>query len=115
MSDPMTPERIAEIKARCDAATPGPWFTVFRTCFTSVSTSDTAIGKDGPIVAQAYCGQTNRKVLRNSKRHLIDANNEFIAHSRTDIPDLIDHIKHQDAIIDQLRERLDRAKRIPSI
>ncbi len=79
MTKPMTPERLKEIKARCEAATEGPWlrhenaeymFTVF--------------------VANTSIAETSRCNLRN-KQKLFNA--EFIEHSRQDLPDCLDEIE----------------------
>ena len=85
----ITPERLAEIKARCEKATQGEWFTWFRGpehdgdsgCF-DVSTHD----DDGYRIAMF--DQPNAQ-----------ANRKFCAHARQDIPDLVAHIEEQDAAI----------------
>jgi hypothetical protein len=78
----MTPERLAEIRARAEAATPGPWRVVGR---------DFAI-KGFPQVE-----------LPTKEQHYFPVNfpcdADFIAAARTDIPDLL-------AYVDALREAL---------
>lgn len=65
----ITKERLAEIKARCDAATPGPW------------TSDLDEGS-----------------LRDAGGHILgyvrsDQDREFLAQVRQDVPDLVTEIE----------------------
>jgi len=66
----MTPERLADIKARAEAATPGPWGAV-------------------DFALSTYCGFNNDSLAEPSTFE--DA--VFIAYSRQDIPDLIAEVE----------------------
>lgn len=68
----MTPERLAEIKARADAATKGPW---------KVAEQDLECWIAGPTVVQNQEGAFARP------------NAAFIAHAREDIPDLLAEVE----------------------
>jgi hypothetical protein len=75
----MTDERIAEIEARANAATKGPWVTH--------SMNDACVyadfAEEGRIIDcrwQPVCGIDAFAASRNGR---------FVAHARTDIPDLI--------------------------
>ena len=69
----LTDERIAEVEARCSNATPGPWasyeYMVLNTSEYSIVVCDS--GENGESEKDA----------------------EFIAHARTDIPDLLAEVK----------------------
>ncbi len=80
--NPMTPERLAEIKARCDAATPGPVVVVERGTHYDY---DIAAGPD--IEKQyGFYGYS-----RGMFWHEADA--QFYAHAREDVPDLVAEIE----------------------
>jgi hypothetical protein len=72
MSEPMSPERLAEITARAAAATPGHW--------QANEPVGIVTGRSGPIAVFGGCDQDH-----------IDA--EFIAHSREDVPALLVEIE----------------------
>lgn len=88
----MTPERIAEIRARAEAATPGPWIAE-RDCFDEeeglvwhlFTKQDLENLWSDPIGLWAFFFEES------------DANAEsnatFAAHARQDIPDLLVYIK----------------------
>jgi len=91
MSDLLTPEECAEMRARCEAATEGPWETT------------TALHKNACKWRPIPTG--NVKLLGPSQRyhgktHLFGvADGTFIAAARTDLPRALDTIA-------ALRERL---------
>jgi len=68
---------LAAIRARSDAATPGPWRAFHHATEAEVS----YVGADGHAVAEV--------------RHVADA--EFIAHARTDVPALLARIAELEA------------------
>lgn len=74
---PLQPEELKAIEARCEAATPGPWG---RGCLDEemvyATTEIASTGENGPLVAETYAVNASS-----------DA--DFIAHARTDIPRLI--------------------------
>jgi hypothetical protein len=78
----MTPEELDEIQARVDATPEGPWRTV----------SDGMDGTDwGPVIVSDAKGKTVAE-LPGSKAHREVVGN-FIAHSRTDIPALLEEVR----------------------
>ena len=60
-------KRLAEIEARCNAATPGPWKNVGGYC---------------DVCASDREKEANRQ-----------ANAEFVVHARADVPDLLAEVK----------------------
>ena len=97
----LTPEELKAIRERCEAARPGPW---------SVS----SLGRDvlaTHVTKGPRMMRVRRPILRTFSNPINKSDVEFAAHARSDIPALLAHAKAQDAIIQQLRERLDRAKR----
>jgi hypothetical protein len=80
----MDQQRLDAIRARCEAATPGEWRAYeerFDPCGVELQIYDTnGWAKDlGPIaVLDLHCGQTD--------------NAAFIAHARTDVPDMLDEV-----------------------
>lgn len=83
----LTPEHLAEIKARLEAATPGPWFV----------SSD-----DGCTVSYACVA-----LARMSGSHPVDAANAaLIAHAPTDIAALLAALAERDAEVARLRNLL---------
>ena len=86
----MTPERLAEIRARAEAATEGPWEATWEEGddWWSITGAPQRVGADGPW---ALCPE----VATSDARDPADAT--FIAHARTDVPDLV-------AEIERLRE-----------
>lgn len=86
----MTPEQLAEIEARAEAATPGEWHVC--TC----SLKGACPHDKG--VRMSFCTEG----LPDKAPYPNDA--DFIAHARTDIPDLIAEVKQQQSDVRQLRE-----------
>lgn len=91
----MDQKYISEIKAREQAATPGPWVSVFDLKgFTIYDMS----GEKGKIIAK----------LRNSKCKYKQPDAAFIAHARTDIPALL-------AEVERLTEELESSEKANDI
>lgn len=90
----MIPGEFAAIEARANAATPGPWEHCTK-------------GYDGLplVVAEGYgfpaepLGQSGTHVIET-----MEADAEFIAHSRTDIPALLAAVRERDNTIARVRE-----------
>ena len=82
MTDPMTPERLAEIEARAEAATEGPW-----------EAWDRGIGFEVHVNAECLNSEF-RETFRQ-------ADAEFIAAARTDVPDLLAEVRRLHQIPDQ--------------
>jgi hypothetical protein len=73
----MHPTELDEIEARCDAASPGPWKYPYR-------------GFPGVVGSKRGCLWTSG---RHEGRVNHEADAEFIAHARQDVPDLIAEIR----------------------
>ncbi len=99
-------KEIAEIKARADAATAGPWAEHWGDGFAPDITA-----RAGELAAKKYSMTTEvicvleRFVPRfcGSDFHESRSNAEFIAHSRTDIPRLLDTLTAARAEADALK------------
>lgn len=93
MSAPTTPRgiRLAEIRARVDAATPGEWYA--NDYYQCVGTTRV------PLVA----------VCRDGDAPENKANREFIAEAREDVPFLLDELELALNGLDERRERFGRA------
>ncbi|QAT48568.1 hypothetical protein EQM14_01545 [Caproiciproducens sp. NJN-50] len=89
---------IEEIKAREQAATPGPWISIFDMKGFTVFDM---IGEKGKMIARLF--NSNKKYKRP------DA--DFIAHARTDIPALIENNAAKDQQIATLKKALMQAIR----
>ncbi len=96
----MTPERIAEIEARAEAATDGPWHKD-HDGFGCVS-----IGNYGWVCA----GPNAPAYDEDSEQGHADS--EFIAHARTDVPDLLAYIKVLTEERDEHRDRAEAANNL---
>lgn len=127
MTERMTEERIAEIKARCEAATKGPW-EIWDGPGWCGGGSDLSIGageqwladmeiRDGnnyhERVAHGDCAVSgcticsmNDEISREQK-----ANAEFIIHSRDDIPALLAEVEACHQEIADIREATENAMR----
>ena len=99
----MTPMELAEIEARANAATPGPWEVgvLRRECdhpttnqFTEERSVFPPLGESGPVALAAEGEHEN---------------GAFIAHARTDVPALIAEVKRLRAENDVLRKSADAA------
>ena len=85
----LTKERLAEIEARCEAATPGPWeWDDEAECMRH--------GSKPVMMAMWYYDKCGEVVV---SLDVYDADAEFTAHARQDIPALLDEVK-------RLREQL---------
>ena len=91
MTEPMTPERLAEIEARAEAATEGPWHAWGR-----------GIGFELHLGAAAKCGQIRCEDVNGEFRETFKrADAAFIAAARTDVPDLLAEVRRLHQIPDQ--------------
>jgi len=94
----MTNEELQAIKARCDAATPGPWI---QTPFTH----------NNPYMSIRLRRQSDPRlydVMRDMGWGKNRDNSIFIAHSRQDIPALLAHVEAQAARIKALEMRIQK-------
>ena len=89
----MTKEERAAIRARCEAATLGPWYEYGR----DVITRELKVGET-PYQGEYICEDMEHG----------DA--DFIAHARQDIPELLDALTEKDAEIERLEHALKDAQ-----
>lgn len=91
---PMTPERLDEIEERANAATPGPWFLDDERPLTPCVWT----GYDEALGAEVAEYLTSRGYIRPGDDYPRGCNHpaenmEFIAASRTDVPDLVAEVR----------------------
>ena len=99
----MTPDHLAEVKARAEAATPGPWTADLSEGDCGVYLEDCPRGLED---CDDACPQCDRwEILKGGLvdgpdyvecgeySYFSDNDAEFIAHARTDIPDLIAEVE----------------------
>jgi hypothetical protein len=87
---------LEAIKARADAATPGPWFTEYGYKLAKVMTK-TAKGHGRVMLAQDW-------IPRQGVDGPLQDDAEFIAHARTDIPLLLAEVERLTALIQKQEE-----------
>jgi hypothetical protein len=102
-------QRIAEIEARCEAATPGPWETANKSVRVVGTQQQASFGKYAPNAYEGgICnclGGSSYQTGKNGPINVQARNNAaFIAHSREDIPFLLSLLAAKDAEIERLRE-----------
>lgn len=93
----MTELDLKAIKARCEAATPGPW--------------DVAIGNFSDDVSVVYVGSPGLKGSDQKRYNLSEDDQKFIAHARADVPTLVAEVerlraalmKESDRVVELLR------------
>lgn len=90
MNRPLTPERLAEIREREQAATPGPW-TAHEEWPGSVF----------------HGGDTNLLPIARTTGRMAEANERFIAHAREDVPALLAELDRVRAERDAFADRVD--------
>lgn len=85
MSEPLSEERLAAIRARCEAATPGEWRAYGLDYF----------HEDEPV--QGICNEGTSLLIEVNCNDPGDmqakADAQFIAHARTDVPDLLAEVE----------------------
>lgn len=88
----LTESELAEIRARMDAATPGPWVKV--NAFSSYPECD-----DKDLHFAIHDSQSNQIAFVEENYWVEDyeADSNFIAHARTDVPRLLAHIEALEA------------------
>jgi hypothetical protein len=83
-------DRLAQIQARADAATDGPWASVGRGLVETIPEFD------------LHRFDVMPEIIAATK--LLDADAEFIAHARMDIPALLAMVRERDAALERVRE-----------
>lgn len=108
MTTPLTPDELAAIRARCEAATPGPW------TLSHFSAKDTEDG-DAETHIQCYADADEEEGVSlawvnhwsygdDPPKQESVANALFISRARTDVPRLLDEVERLRTAI---RTRLD--------
>lgn len=115
MAEPMTPERRAEIRARARAATPGPWAYELTGDKDNTWNIGLVLGEDDeqPLSGQIELEQGD--VIEAICEASLDGTPDdaaFIAHARTDVPDLLGEVDQLTARLGALDAALDRAATI---
>ena len=85
----MTPERLQAIRARCEQATPGPWSWA-----------------PGYVLVSARGDRILVLDYTYGPRQLTEADAEFVAHAREDVPALLEEVERLQAEVRALRRRL---------
>jgi len=98
----LTPERLREIKERCERATPGPW-TSLSDDGRGLRTMNIKVVGRSPmmLVAQTAIGTTGGKIYDNGEDGRYD-NAEFIAHAREDVPALVEEVDRLRLALEEL-------------
>jgi hypothetical protein len=107
--EPMTAERLQAIRARCEAATPGPWIYTWTDEMGGPYLSDsyqcqmitTPKDEEGKLKFILDIEDDGGKIEINS--FLSDEDGRFIAHARQDIPDLLAEVERLEAELVRLR------------
>jgi type VI protein secretion system component VasK len=96
-------DREREIQARCEAATPGPWYNGDGSVDRFFAGKNTVASTARVIVERAtYNDEFDQQTY---------ADIEFIAHARTDLPDALDEIARLRAELDAAQRRASAAVR----
>jgi hypothetical protein len=109
----ITDERLAEIEARAKAATDGPWYahntddSMFMNCY-SVTTSERE--PDTEFFDGENCDKTVVAMTLYQERRIVcheagkwEEDSEFIAHARTDVPDLVAEVRRLNDLVRSLQ------------
>ncbi|MGR6538838.1 hypothetical protein [Streptomyces rochei] len=92
----LSPEREAEIDARAEAASPGPWLVELEQC-----DCQDGLCSHGVYVTSVYTGDERRDDLADFPHE----DWQFAIHARTDVPALLAELAAVRAERDQARER----------
>lgn len=99
MTEPLTKAEIAEMRARCEAATPGPWTDV-----RPGRDAETGFSK-GVIVAAVAPRQGIYADPPGGSYPAADQS--FIAHARTDLPRLLDELERMREALREIAHECD--------
>ena len=107
----INPTRLAEIEARAEKATPGPWYTVAKPWLPSNMDTWVIAGSYDPHLG--VCVAQPPEIMEDDLEDLAekvhsqsDVNMDFIAASRTDIPELCAEVRRLQKVVDALKEEL---------
>ena len=89
----MTPERLAEIKARADEATEGPWSRYGWWCGHVPPGPVQGTLEAAPGLSIGSVAHTESIARFSGYQLPVEANADFCAHARTDVPDLLAEIE----------------------
>lgn len=95
MTTPLSEQRLAEIRARVEAAQVGPWEWWTSCSFRRLSGPD---GKDGGVL-RAVVYRDGQPGIEGSEEDM-----SLLAHARTDIPDLLEEVERLRAEVASMRQ-----------
>lgn len=101
--EPMTAERLQEIRARHEAATPGPWAYEAHGDSGDYGVGVIMDGNDNYI--EGYNDDNDCllvEVVAIEVKNIVDA--DFIAHAHVDIPALLDEVERLNAELAEIRK-----------
>lgn len=116
MSGEMTAARLAEIRAREQAATEGPWFFKKRKQFYGMGQHHQKIAEIRSETA-CYVSEIAKGIKKLILEHVSwyvypsDADLEFVAHSRVDVPDLMAALAAETARADRAEAATNQVNR----
>lgn len=96
--EPLTEERIAEIRGREKAATQGPWW--------AHKSFEVIYGQNSGCDSLIVCALESENFMY-SKELDMRANATFIAHAREDIPALLDEVERLRAENEKMRAQVE--------
>lgn len=99
---PLTSKRLEEIKARADAATPGPW-----------EFEPQEVEEDDEPCTGAWVPKACPFTYGDGLYYMDDANAEFVANARQDVPDLLAEVERLKSQYDELVDALCRKSWAP--
>jgi hypothetical protein len=104
----MDKARLEAIKARAEAATPGPWteHEELDGMYAGRKTAVRTLNPENKYYSRIVTVGQTRNHSRNAEANVL-----FIAHARTDIPDLLTHIAALTAALEAAEKRAEGAER----
>lgn len=104
---------LAAIRARCDAATPGPWEYVEDNEIVVAGLQRHSPGHISydTLIVEVDGGEPGLDETEAAYDARVEANTRFVVAARADLPALLDLVERQAAEIERLRTELGRAQR----
>lgn len=92
----MTPDELKAIRDRCEAASEGPWAMLYLEQLEGMKYPE---ARDEPRVVN------DSDFICDGDKHFMSTRNlDFIAHSRTDIPKLLDEVERLRELVEAMRD-----------
>jgi len=102
----LTPERLAEIRERAEKASRGPWYHL---CEAGGGRTTGAIGQEDRTLADKEIDGHVWQIGGGLATAVYIADGDFIAHSREDVPALLDDIAELEAQVARMRPVVEAA------